>query len=130
MQMSLRQARRLAGAVAASAALGLGAFAGTASAATTPAHAGPAHAPAKHEYCAILLAPQRSGRSAERMVKRTCSTQHAADSVRPLNFPAAAARYPIITGFQYTNFNPSGNIVTFYEPSTCPPRSKIGRAHV
>jgi hypothetical protein len=121
MHMSLRQPWRLAGAMVASAALGLGAFASTASAA-----AAPAHAPAKHEYCAVLLAPQRSAHSVERVVKRACSTQHAAGSLRPLNFSAAAARYPIITGYQYTNFDPSGGAVTFYEPSTCPPRSTTG----
>lgn len=126
MTMSLRQARRLAGAVVASTALAASAFAGTASAAVVPAHAGSGPASAKHEYCAVLLAPGRSAHSAERIVKRTCSTRHAAGSVRPMNFPAAAARYAIITGYQYTNFDPSGSAVTFYENAPCPPRSTTG----
>jgi hypothetical protein len=109
----------------ASAALALGAFASTASAAATPAHAVSSHATAKHEYCAIMLAPPRPAHSTARIEKRTCSTQHAAGSMRPLNFSPAAS-VAIITGFQYTNFDPSGSAVTFYVASNCPSKSTTG----
>jgi hypothetical protein len=113
--------------MAGSAVLGLGVFAGTASAAATPAHAVSAHAPAKHEYCAVLLAPQRSAHSAAHALKRTCSTQHAAGSVRPLGFAAAATSYAVFTEYQYTNFNANGGyVLTFYKSSACPARGTTG----
>jgi hypothetical protein len=125
MIRSLRQARYVAGIITASAAVTLGALAGTASAATAPTGAVSGHATAKHEYCAVVLAPQRSARSAQHVVKRTCSTQHAVGSVRPEGYSAATG-YLIFTEYQYTNY--TGNYVAFYETSACPSRSTTGWA--
>jgi hypothetical protein len=110
--------------MAGSAVLGLGVFAGTASAAATPAHAVSAHAPAKHEYCAVLLAPARSHHSASRVLEQTCSTRHVRGTDRPVGFAASATEYKLFTLYQYTNY--SGATDTFYSQANCPQAGTAG----
>jgi len=97
---------RLAGAIATSAVLCLGVLAGTANASSN-AGAGQV----KHEYCVIQLAPLQPHQSVSRVISQTCST---------LRFPAAspaAGQVPIITFYQFTNYQGNGEELT--GPGTC-----------
>ena len=111
MHMSLAQSLRWAAAIATSAAFGIGVFASTASASSKLA-AGQA----RHEYCAVKVAPVRPHQQASRVISRTCSDRRAKGSALPLGFSAAGS-YPIITLYQYTNF--TGSFITFNGSHTC-----------
>lgn len=108
MRMSLGTSMRLAAAVATSAVLGVGLFAGAASASSQPGRAG-----LKNESCVIRLAPNGTSHSADHIIGRTCAATPGA--LRPDS--GIEPGYIIFTIYQYTNYQ--GQHLAFTAPDPC-----------
>jgi hypothetical protein len=109
LRISPGRSLRLTGAIATSAALSIGVFAGTASASSVPAGG-----QAVHKYCEVKLAPVQPGQSVSRVVSRTCH-EGTASSASPKRVSAAAS-YRIITLYQNTGYGGLGLEITGSQP--------------